>query len=561
MRLGRPIKSYVRITQLFSPTAHYGLDLSAYTGTPVYAAVDGVAYAADQPEGFGRYVRIETAAYKVYAAHLDSIAISSGQTVRCGQIIGYSGSTGNSTGPHLHVEVRRNAGSPYRYGAIDPWPLIDWDPAPAGRRVVGVHLGNGCPMSQGDRRVIELLHPGCVVFLPDYGIDRQQVSPADIAWIHSVVPDCHFVVRPYCPPEMASTAAGCRQYVDAVLEILPQWMGVIPSGQLHVQLWNEQNMPRGSGWEGFGDQESDMQRFDAVFCDAHQRIKTRHPSVRVGWTPLTVGHRDCWFTGDPTGAYYLHGATGCRGSETLTAAQWNQARREGPCYDSLALADELYAHVYFHDRDGATGLWSHSAYGRRFERMRYWWPDKPMWITEYGYPNLHFIEQAGAGQNLVAHATHLNERAPYVGGATLWILGDNPLWGGAMYHRNGQPISAVGDLAALHGIEAPPKAPTPPAMSEDEIGAFVSDLLQEHVLPLNPAAALYKAAKLRNAALTVASDERRPHELGIELPEGLPDDIVCQAFRNPLDDTWQEIAWTRIGQWAPEQIRWVRRRN
>lgn len=561
MRLGRPLKSYVRITQRFSPTSHYGLDLSAYTGTPVYAAVDGVAYAANQPEGFGRYVRIETPEAKVYAAHLDSFAIGSGQAVRRGQIIGFSGNTGNSTGPHLHFEVRRNAGSPYRYGAIDPWPLIDWDPAPAGRRIVGVHLGNSCPLSQGDRAVIERLHPGCVVFLPNYGIDPQQVGPDEIAWILSVAPGCHVLMRPYCPPEMASTAAGCRQYVDAVLELLPHWLDVVPPGQLHLQLWNEQNMPHGPGWEGFGDQEGDMLRFDAVFCEAYSRVKDRYASVRVGWTPLTAGHRDCWFSGDPVGPYYLHGATGCRAVETLSAAQWEQARREGPCYDGLALADEIYAHVYLHDRDGLTGLWNHAAYGWRFERMRYWWPDKPMWITEYGYPNLHFIEQPGAGQNLVAHAAFMDGYAPYVGGAALWILGDNPLWGGAMYHRNGRPISVVDDLAALHGIQAPPEEPPPPTMSEEEIGAWVSDLLQQRILPLNPDAALYKAAKLRNAALTVASDECRPGELGIELPEGLPDDIVCQAFRNPLDDTWQEIAWTRIGEWAPEQIRWVRRRN
>lgn len=559
MRLGRPIKSYVRITQRFIPNVHFGLDLSAYTGTPVYAPVDGTAFAANQPSGFGRYVRIETPTARVYAAHLDSFAISSGQPVRCGQVIGYSGNTGNSTGPHLHVEVRRNAGSPYRHGAIDPWPLIDWDPPPAGRRMVGVHLGNSCPFSEADRRVIELLKPGCVVFLPNYGLDPQQIGPTEIAWILSVVPDCHIIMRPYCPPAMASTAVGCRQYVDAVLGILLQWVGVVPSGRLHLQLWNEQNMPRGSGWEGFGDQEGDMLRFDTVFCEAYQRVKARYPSVRVGWTPLTMGHRDCWFYGDPLGPYYLHGGTGCRGTETLTASQWDQARRQGPCFESLSMADEIYAHVYIHDRDGSNGLWGHEAYGRRFEHMRYWWPEKPMWLTEYGYPNLHFREQAGANQNLVAHATYLNERAPYAGGSALWIMGDNPLWGGPMYHRNGQPVSVVRELAALHGIELPPEEP--PTMNEDEIGAWVSDLMQEHILPLNPAAALYKAAKIRNPALTVASDECRPHELGIELPDGLPDDLVCQAFRNPLDDTWQEIAWTRIGQWAPEQVRWVRRRN
>lgn len=561
MRLGRPIKSYLRVTQRFNPNTHFGVDLSAFVGTPVYAPVDGVAFALNQPQGFGRYVRIEVPASnfwpgaRVYAAHLDTFAINSGQQVRRGQIIGFSGNTGNSTGPHLHVEIRPNTGSPFRHGAIDPWPLIDWDPAPAERRIVGVHLGNSVPVSEADRRVIHHLRPGSVVFLPNYAIDSQPVGPADIAWIRSVAPDCHVFMRPYCPPELASTAAGCVQYIDAVIGILPEWERLIPAGRLHLVLWNEPNLPRGVGWEGFGELESDMARFNTVFSQAYRRIKERHPTVRIGWTPLTIGHRDVWFAGDPVGDYYLHGRTGCRPTETMTAVQWDQARREGPCFESISLADEIYTHNHFHDRGGATNLWRNTAFGRRFERVRYWWPAKQIWMTQYGYPNRHFIDQAGAPEGLVNHATYLSLHAPYVGGAALWILGENPLWGGPMYHRDGQPIPAVYQLARLNGVEAPLP------MNEQEIGAWVSDLLQRSILPLNREAALYRAAKLRNPALTVASDECRPHELGIQLPPGLPGDIVCQAFRNPLDDGWQEIAWTRIGQWAPEQIRWLRRQN
>ena len=98
-------------------------------------------------------------------------------------------------------------------------------------------------------------------------------------------------------------------------------------------------------------------------------------------------------------------------------------------------------------------------------------------------------------------------------------------------------------------------------MSDDQIGSWVSDFLQDHVLPLNSDAALYKAAKLRNPRLTPASDECRPAELPITLPDSLPANIVCQVFRDPLDDAWQDIAWTRIGEWAPSQIHWIRRRN
>ena len=159
MRLSRPLSSYVRITQLFSPTVHYGLDLSAYVGTPVYATVDGIAYGRFDATGFGRYVRIETPEVKVYSAHLDTIIVGEGQPVKRGAIIGYSGNTGNSTGPHLHLEVRV---MPITLRTERrPWPLIDWESAPKSRASPRAP-GHACILSALDRRVVPMLHPGCV---------------------------------------------------------------------------------------------------------------------------------------------------------------------------------------------------------------------------------------------------------------------------------------------------------------------------------------------------------------------------------------------------------------
>lgn len=561
MRLGRPIKSYVRITQRFSPPEHFGLDLSAYVGTPVYATVDGVAFGRVQDGGFGRYVRIETPEAKFYSAHLDTIVIGEGQPVKRGAIIGYSGSTGNSTGPHLHVEVRRNAGSPFTYGAIDPWPLIDWDGASAKRRIAGVHLGSGCILSATDRRVISMLHPGCVVLRPNYPLDRQPVTLTDVAWILSIVPDCHVILRPQVSALLSSSDAGCRQYIDSVLGILPAWQSIVPSGQLHVQLWNEPNVPFASGGTGFGNTEADMLRLNAMFSEGYRRIKERYSQVLVGCPPLGPGNRDVWFPGDPAGRYYLHGTSGCRGTETMTANDWALAQSGGPCYEALSLADEVYAHAYVHNRDGVLSCWNHAAYGRRFEALRYWWPNKPMWITEYGYPNKQLLEQPGSSQTLLSHANYMVSQIAFVRSAALWTLGNDPAWGGAMFTSDGRPTPLVRELTLLQGPDVPAPTPEVPLMAEDKIGSWVSDFLQDHVLPLNANAALYKAAKLRNPRLTPASDERRPAELPITLPDTLPADIVCQVFRDPLDDAWQEIAWTRIGEYAPSQIRWIRRKN
>ena len=119
----------VRITQRFGG-GHYGIDYSCVVGKPVYAALDGIAYRGDQgTAGFGRYIRIETyderdVSLYVYTAHLSAWMIGDGDEVQAGDLIGLSGNTGNSTGPHLHFEVRK--GSRLQASAIDPEPLIVW---------------------------------------------------------------------------------------------------------------------------------------------------------------------------------------------------------------------------------------------------------------------------------------------------------------------------------------------------------------------------------------------------------------------------------------------------
>ena len=92
-------------------TMHRGVDFAAPRGTPIMAAGDGVVERASRYGAYGNYVRIRhNRAYKTVYAHLKSYArgVRPGKRVRQGQTIGYVGSTGRSTGPHLHYEVHRN---------------------------------------------------------------------------------------------------------------------------------------------------------------------------------------------------------------------------------------------------------------------------------------------------------------------------------------------------------------------------------------------------------------------------------------------------------------------
>ncbi|HEX2479830.1 MAG TPA: peptidoglycan DD-metalloendopeptidase family protein [Geminicoccaceae bacterium] len=89
---------------------HQGVDFAAPTGTPIYAAGEGKVEIAKRNGGYGKYIRIRhTGEYSTAYAHLSRFAkgIAPGRRVRQGEVIGYVGTTGRSTGPHLHYEVLR----------------------------------------------------------------------------------------------------------------------------------------------------------------------------------------------------------------------------------------------------------------------------------------------------------------------------------------------------------------------------------------------------------------------------------------------------------------------
>jgi murein DD-endopeptidase MepM/ murein hydrolase activator NlpD len=97
---------------------HSGVDISASFGTPVHAAADGVVQTAGMESGYGREVVINHGnGIETLYGHLSGFAVTTGQQVREGQIIGYVGMSGRSTGPHLHYEVRINNTpvNPHRY--------------------------------------------------------------------------------------------------------------------------------------------------------------------------------------------------------------------------------------------------------------------------------------------------------------------------------------------------------------------------------------------------------------------------------------------------------------
>ncbi len=88
---------------------HHGIDYAAQIGSPVYATGKGVVQAAYYATGYGKVVKVKHGfGYISLYAHLNKFNVKKGDTIRRGQLVGFVGNTGSSTGPHLHYEIRKN---------------------------------------------------------------------------------------------------------------------------------------------------------------------------------------------------------------------------------------------------------------------------------------------------------------------------------------------------------------------------------------------------------------------------------------------------------------------
>lgn len=136
LRLISPLIGSFPITQLFGENpqvysqygtkGHAGIDYGTPIGTPVYASASGtVGKAQSDPEGYGNHVRLNHSWGRSIYAHFDHWLVELGQSVTVGQMIGRSGNSGNSTGPHLHFEIRFTGLENNGYmGAVNPLDYI-----------------------------------------------------------------------------------------------------------------------------------------------------------------------------------------------------------------------------------------------------------------------------------------------------------------------------------------------------------------------------------------------------------------------------------------------------
>lgn len=123
---GWPVKGWVSSNYGWRPDPwtrrnefHDGLDVSAWYGTAIRAAADGTVKVAERYGGYGKVVVIaHQYGYETYYGHMSRIAVKARAPVKRGDVIGYVGSSGRSTGAHVHYEIRVNN------RPVDPWPYL-----------------------------------------------------------------------------------------------------------------------------------------------------------------------------------------------------------------------------------------------------------------------------------------------------------------------------------------------------------------------------------------------------------------------------------------------------
>ncbi|NBX66944.1 MAG: M23 family peptidase [Proteobacteria bacterium] len=131
---------------------HKGVDFGAPTGTPIFAAGDGVIARAGWFSGYGKYVSIKhNNTYSTAYGHMSQIAVKPGQRVRQGQVIGRVGSTGNSTGPHLHFEVLKGGAQ------VNPTKVANLS---VGNKLVGKQLAKFEAVSLSARQSVQAIVGG-----------------------------------------------------------------------------------------------------------------------------------------------------------------------------------------------------------------------------------------------------------------------------------------------------------------------------------------------------------------------------------------------------------------
>ena len=321
----------------------------------------------------------------------------------------------------------------------------------------GLHFHNGSGITAADMDLIARWSPLSLLEAMEGAVESQTELLRD-GWELAGRPA--LVLRRYYAPRRGGPAAWGTHAMETVA-LAQRCLEVgIPLAKLMLKPFNEPNMPQWAQWEGFGDTEEDMKRYNEALLLFIETAKRELPGIKIGGPHLTVGNRDVRFPNDPEAVYYYHGADG--------------RFESSPCHEALKALDVHFVHCY----GMAPGQYADRAHGLRFLEYEKYLKGKDIYIVEgaYGINSGQAADQNTVrGEQTVSYLRLLGEKYPQVKGVALWIGGDPGAGWFAFCHSNG--ANPESHRPVVYAVEAACKAdggdsggvyPQPPPDTEEE---------------------------------------------------------------------------------------------
>lgn len=284
---------------------------------------------------------------------------------------------------------------------------------------VGFHLGNWRDgPDEGSKKLIAESKANSLLAM-------DAVKPDEILFWASAVPDGYLILRKHFGGGPNASGARVMDWANGQAEMVDNYLKFAPlrriyeSGRMGVKIFNEPNFE----FEGFGQSEEAMIRYNNLFQQAASFIRQRFPNIKIIGFSLAPGNRDVYFTSDKTNVHYwLHGPEASK--DNPTQLEINAAFHSCLTKDVKMSSDWFGVHVY-----PTPGNWDKPWLGKRFER---YWKFMPKHMVE----NTFILEASvadDAGQDVRAQEMKLwltmLKNYPNIKTATMWWLrpGD-PTW-------------------------------------------------------------------------------------------------------------------------------------
>lgn len=375
---------------------HEGLDIRAPIGANIYACADGKViridtYAGDpRTQPYGNSVRLQHRdGYVTVYAHFQQIHVKLGDLVRAGQVLGLADSTGNSTGSHLHLTLKKQGATAggqtiYPNDIIDPTPYLippaDAPPViypwPAGRCLVGVHGRADGPLQEPDLEAVRVSRVEAVKL-------SSTARPEDIDRLKAIRPSMLILLRLFA--DFRNRVVRSDEFATWLENDLAQFYG---RGVRYVEVHNEPNLQV----EGWTFSWQDGKEFAAWFLDVRRRLQAKFPDLKLGFPGLSPGPA----------------ISGQRADAITFLQQADEAVRA---------SDWVGVHCYWQDE----AEMNNAAIGGRFyEQVRRRYPDKLLFVTEFSNPS-HGVDLAVKAQQYLAYYQSLRG-LPGIGAAIAFLL-------------------------------------------------------------------------------------------------------------------------------------------